>query len=144
MQWTYAYPTVRRREPRTRWAAARQLRRRIPVAYANPFLIVLFPSFYVIGLSSGWQDWGPNRVVGDYPRWRRCFPPPRTSAQLPRGVQRRWKRGAIGLEEHGLEREMCPWAISIMFWWLSVQHIVSELIMCQTSNKCKSYNKVCF
>jgi hypothetical protein len=28
------------------------------------------------------------------------------------------------------EREMCPWAISIMFWWLSVQHILTELIMC--------------
>jgi hypothetical protein len=41
-------------------------------------------------------------------------------------------------------KEMCPWAIYIIFWWLSVQHIVSELIMCQTSNKCKSYNKVCF
>jgi hypothetical protein len=27
-----------------------------------------------------------------------------------------------------VEREMCHWAISIMFWRLSVQHIVSELL----------------
>jgi hypothetical protein len=27
-----------------------------------------------------------------------------------------------------IEREMCPWAISIMFWWLSVQHKVSEIL----------------
>jgi hypothetical protein len=26
------------------------------------------------------------------------------------------------------EREMCPWVISIIFWWLSVQHIVSEIL----------------
>jgi hypothetical protein len=24
------------------------------------------------------------------------------------------------------EREMCPWAISSIFWWLSAQHILSE------------------
>jgi hypothetical protein len=34
----------------------------------------------------------------------------------------------INHQKGGVEREMCPWAISIMFWWLSVQHIVSELL----------------
>jgi hypothetical protein len=37
------------------------------------------------------------------------------------------------------QREMCPWAISIMFWWLSVQHIVSE-ILC--AKQAKSANHV--
>jgi hypothetical protein len=37
------------------------------------------------------------------------------------------------------EREMCPWAISIMFWCLSVQHIVSELLC---AKQAKSVNHI--
>jgi hypothetical protein len=48
-----------------------------------------------------------------------------SSPQPPRDC-RGWACGATipaGLAQSDLEREMCPWAISIMFWWLSVQHI---------------------
>jgi hypothetical protein len=33
---------------------------------------------------------------------------------------------------------MCPWAISSIFWWLSVQHILSELLYAKWRMKCKS------
>ena len=36
------------------------------------------------------------------------------------------------------EREMCPWAISSIFWWLSVQHILSGLLYAKWWMKCKS------
>jgi hypothetical protein len=36
------------------------------------------------------------------------------------------------------EREICPWAISSIFWWLSVQHILCELLYAKWWMKCKS------
>jgi hypothetical protein len=41
------------------------------------------------------------------------------------------KRGEI-------EREMCPWAISSIFWWLSVHRILSGLLYVKWWMKCKS------
>jgi hypothetical protein len=42
------------------------------------------------------------------------------------------------------EREMCPWAISSIFWWLSAQHIIEWVIMCQMMNEMQINKKVWF
>jgi hypothetical protein len=91
-------------------SATRQLRRRIPVASTNPFPIVLLPSFYVIGLSSRSPDWGLNRVVGGYPRWRRCPPPPAHGGAIaPWGTTtvEEGRKRARGAQSAHLSAELC-------------------------------------
>jgi hypothetical protein len=58
-------------------------------------------------------------------------------SQSAESVAHRTMNRSCSVWHRTVEREMCPWAISIMFWWLSVQHILSELIMCQTIKKSK-------
>jgi hypothetical protein len=46
--------------------------------------------------------------------------------------------------ESTCEREMCPWAISSIFWRLSAQHIIKWVIMCQMMNEVQINKKVWF